>query len=132
MNLETIAVLVVEDSPLFRRLLRENLTAMGFTRIHEAANGRIALEKLVQERPRLVCVDLVLPDVSGYELCEYIRGQDDQELAQVPILMISTRGLMMDRAHAADVGADGYLTKPFTQQELAHQVRRVLARLPPS
>ena len=79
---------------------------------------------LAQSRPDLVCLDLTLPDVSGYDVCEHIRGQP--ELAGVPVLMISARGTLLDRAQAEEVGADGYLTKPFTQDELEQQVRAVV------
>jgi two-component system chemotaxis response regulator CheY len=81
---------------------------------------------LAHSRPDLVCLDLTLPDVSGYDVCEYIRGQS--ELAGLPVLMISARGTLLDRAQAEEVGADGYLTKPFTQEEFVQQVLRLLAR----
>ena len=127
MALQATTVLLVEDSPLFRQLLGEHLTAMGFTRILEAPNGRTAMELLKHERPHLVCMDLMLPDVSGYDVCEYIRGQDEQAVAQVPILVISNRALMLDRAQAVEVGANGYLAKPFTHDELVALVEQVLA-----
>ena len=119
-------VLLIEDSPLFRRMMADYLAGLGFTRVVEAASGRAAMELLERERPGLVCMDLVLPDISGYDLCEYIRGQE--VLAQVPILMISARTLTVDRAQAEEVGVDGYLTKPFTREEFVLQVQRVLAR----
>jgi two-component system chemotaxis response regulator CheY len=126
MDVSHCTVLVVEDSPLFRKMVGEFLHALGVTRIQEAANGRSALEQLAQGRPDLVCLDLTLPDVSGYDVCEYIRGQP--ELAGLPVLMISARGTLLDRAQAEEVGADGYLTKPFSQDEFIQQVVRLLAR----
>lgn len=126
MDVSQRTVLVVEDSPLFRKMVGEFLHALGVTRVQEAANGRSALEQLAHSRPDLVCLDLTLPDVSGYDVCEYIRGQP--ELAGLPVLMISARGTLLDRAQAEEVGADGYLTKPFTQEEFVQQVLRLLAR----
>jgi two-component system chemotaxis response regulator CheY len=121
-------VLVVEDSPLFRRMLRDMLEVMGFRHIVEAASGTAALEQLTQVRPLLVCLDLTLPDVSGFDVCEYIRSTPG--LTNVPVLMISARTLTLDRAQAEEAGANGYLTKPFTQEEFNQQVRRVLALAP--
>lgn len=126
MDVSQRTVLVVEDSPLFRKMVGEFLHALGVTRVQEASNGRSALEQLAHSRPDLVCLDLTLPDVSGYDVCEYIRGQP--ELAGLPVLMISARGTLLDRAQAEEVGADGYLTKPFTQEEFVQQVLRLLAR----
>lgn len=127
MELKDKTVLLVEDSPLFRRMMADYLEAMGCTRVLEASNGRVAMEMLGQEKLDLVCLDLVLPDISGYDLCEFIRGQAT-ELAQVPVLMISARTLTVDRAQAEEVGVDGYLIKPFTQEEFTQQVQRVLNR----
>jgi DNA-binding response OmpR family regulator len=126
MDVSQQTVLVVEDSPLFRKLVGEFLHALGVRNIVEASNGRAAIEQLTNSRPDLVCLDLTLPDVSGYDVCEYIRGQT--ELTGLPVLMISARGTLLDRAQAEEVGADGYLTKPFTQDEFNQQVVRLLAR----
>jgi CheY-like chemotaxis protein len=123
-------VLVVEDSPLFRRMLSDMLTEMGYTRIVEAFGGRAALALLATERPSLVCLDLTLPDVSGFEVCEHIRATPGLE--QVPVLMISARTLTLDRAQAEEAGASGYLTKPFTPEEFRQQVGRVMAARRPA
>jgi two-component system chemotaxis response regulator CheY len=118
--------LLVEDAPLFRKMMGEYLRQLGFTDISEASSGRAAIQALEQRRPDLVCLDLVLPDVSGYDLCEYIRGSP--ALSDVPVLMISARGLPEDRASAEEVGASGYLCKPFTQAEFQRHVEQVMAR----
>ncbi|SEU27712.1 response regulator transcription factor [Stigmatella erecta] len=107
-------------------MVGEFLHALGIERVLEASNGRAAMEFLAAGRPDLVCLDLTLPDVSGYDLCEYIRGT--KALATVPVLMISARGTLLDRAQAEEVGADGYLTKPFSQDEFNQQVLSMLAR----
>lgn len=119
--------LLVEDAPLFRRVLGDYLRRLGFTDIREAPSGRAALQALEAYRPDLVCLDLVLPDVSGYDLCEFIRGTE--RLADVPVLMVSARHSPADRAHAEEAGATGFLPKPFSQEEFEQHVHRVLARV---
>lgn len=121
----SLSVLVVEDAPFFRRVLGDYLRRLGVTELHEAASGHAALQVLERLRPDLVCLDLVLPDVSGYDLCEYIRGSE--RLADVPVLMMSARNMPADRAHADEAGATAYLPKPFTEEEFAQRVRQVLA-----
>jgi CheY-like chemotaxis protein len=124
MHLSQGTVLVVEDSPMFRKMLGDMLTDLGFTRIVEAFGGRAAMEVLQVERPDMVCLDLTLPDISGFEVCEHIRATP--ELQDLPVLMISARTLTLDRAQAEEAGANGYLTKPFTAEEFRQQVERVL------
>ena len=121
-------VLVVEDSPMFRRMLSDMLQTLGFTQLLEAPSGRAAMELLGEQRPDLVCLDLTLPDISGYEVCEHIRSTP--ALQDVPVLMISARTQTMDRAQAEEAGASGYLIKPFTPEELQQQVERVMAARP--
>jgi two-component system chemotaxis response regulator CheY len=118
--------LLVEDAPLFRRILGDYLRRLGFTDIREAPSGNAALAALEQYRPDLVCLDLVLPDVSGYDLCEFIRGTE--RLADVPVLMVSARHSPADRAHAEEAGATGFLPKPFSQEDFELHVNQVLAR----
>ncbi len=117
--------LLVEDAPLFRRILGDYLRRLGFTDIREAPSGHAALAALEQYRPDLVCLDLVLPDVSGYDLCEFIRGTE--RLADVPVLMVSARHSPADRAHAEEAGATGFLPKPFSQEDFELHVQQVLA-----
>ena len=121
-------VLVVEDSPLFRRMLGDMLQELGFTRVLEAFGGRAAMELLNEARPDLVCLDLTLPDVSGFDVCEHIRASAHHK--DVPVLMISARTLAVDRAQAEEAGASGYLIKPFTPDEFRQQVERVMASRP--
>jgi two-component system chemotaxis response regulator CheY len=121
-------VLVVEDSPMFRRMLGDMLQELGFTRVLEAFGGRAAMEMLADARPDLVCLDLTLPDVSGFEVCEHIRASP--RLKDTPVLMISARTLAVDRAQAEEAGATGYLIKPFTPEEFRQQVERVMASRP--
>src|SRR5690349_2071782 len=120
--------LIVEDSPMFRRMLSDMLQPLGFARVLEAPSGRAAMELLAEQRPDLVCLDLTLPDISGYEVCEHIRATP--ALQDVPVLMISARTQTMDRAQAEEAGASGYLIKPYTPEELRQQVERVMAARP--
>ncbi|XXF81700.1 response regulator [Myxococcaceae bacterium GXIMD 01537] len=126
MELTASSALLVEDSPMVRRMTGDFLRQLGFTDIREAPSGRAAIQALEQARPDLVCLDLVLPDVSGYDLCEFIRG--NERLVDLPVLMMSARNLPSDRAHAEEAGATGFLPKPFTLEELEQHVRQVLAR----
>lgn len=128
MQQQGTTVLVVEDSPMFRRMLSDMLQSLGYTRVLEAFSGQAALELLAEQRPDLVCLDLTLPDISGYEVCEFIRSTP--VLQDVPVLMISARTQTMDRAQAEEAGASGYLIKPFTPEELPQQVERVMAARP--
>lgn len=120
------SVLLVEDAPPLRRLLVHHLRRMGFSELHEAASGGAALQLLERHRPDLVCLDLVLPDVSGYDVCDFIRGS--QRLAGVPVLMLSAHCLPQDRACAEEAGAAAFLAKPFTQEQFQQHVQYVLSK----
>lgn len=117
--------MLVEDDPALRKLVMHYLVLMGFC-VVEAPDGRTAMTRLLEMKPDLVCLDLMLPESSGYDVCEFIRRTPT--LAQVPVMMMSARTLPEDRAHAEEVGVTGYLIKPFTRAEFTRQVREVLAR----
>ncbi|WP_044282624.1 exopolysaccharide biosynthesis response regulator EpsW [Myxococcus stipitatus] len=118
-------VLLVEDAPFFRKMLGDYLRAMGFKDVVELPNGQAALKYLAgSTRPDLVCLDLTLPDISGYDLCEHIRRTAG--MADVPVLVVSARDLPEDKAHAEEAGANGYLGKPFTQDEFSRRVGQLL------
>ena len=117
-------VLVVEDDPALRKLVRGYLSFMGFS-IVEVADGRSAMAKLGEQVPDLVCLDLMLPESSGYDVCEFMRKTET--LKHVPVLMMSARTLPEDRAYAEEVGVTAYLTKPFSRAEFTQHVRDVLA-----
>jgi two-component system chemotaxis response regulator CheY len=103
--------LVVEDDPAIRKLLRKYLGKMGFD-VQEAATGKAALSLLEAERiPQLVCLDVMLPELSGYEICEHIRATP--RLKDVQVLIVSARALPSDRALAEELGANAYLIKPI-------------------
>jgi len=120
MTATPIIVLVIDDEPPIRKLLRMGLSTQGYEVI-EAANGRMALE-LLSEKPALIILDLGLPDIQGHELLRMIRGRDDS----VPIIVLSSRGDEAGKVQALDLGADDYLTKPFGMEELLARMRAAL------
>jgi DNA-binding response OmpR family regulator len=115
-------VLVVDDEPTIREIVVGYLRRDGF-RTLEAADGNRARELLEAETPDLVVLDLMLPGVDGLELCRRIRAS-----SQVPVIMLTARGEESDRIVGLELGADDYVTKPFSPRELAARVRTVLRR----
>ena len=115
--------LLVEDDSVIRKLVKMYLEHMGLL-VVEAADGRSALRLLAEMAPDLACLDLVLPESSGYEVCELIRSSP--AMRDIPILVMSGRALPEDRAHAVEIGASAYLIKPFTRAEFTNQVDMLL------
>ena len=118
-------MLLVEDSPEIRRLTRAHLKRLGFD-VTEAADGRTAMGALAARTFDLICLDLMLPEVSGYEICEHIRADDTNR--NVPILIISARSSVTYRAHALEAGADSVLVKPYRSHELDALITALLER----
>jgi DNA-binding response OmpR family regulator len=115
-------VLVVDDEPTIREIVVSYLKRDGFATL-EAADGNRARELLATERPDLVVLDVMLPGVDGLELCRWIRTS-----SQLPVIMLTARGEESDRIVGLELGADDYVTKPFSPRELAARVRTVLRR----
>jgi two-component system, OmpR family, KDP operon response regulator KdpE len=115
-----IRVLVVDDEPPIRKLLRMGLGTEGY-HILEAPNARATLEALPQ-KPDLIILDLGLPDMEGLDLLRLIRERDDK----VPIVVLSSRGDEAAKVQALDLGADDYVTKPFGMDELLARIRAAL------
>lgn len=115
-------VLVVDDEPIVRDVVVRYLERDGY-RTLEAANGDDAQRLLEREPPALVVLDVMLPGVDGLELCRWIRARSD-----LPIVMLTARGEEADRIVGLELGADDYLTKPFSPRELAVRVRNLLRR----
>src|SRR4030088_3098148 len=107
MNAPAIKVLVIDDEPPIRKLLRMGLTTQGYD-ILEAANGKAALD-LLARKPDLIILDLGLPDLQGLDLLTTTRARDDG----VPIVVLSSRDDETGKVAALDLGADDYVTKPF-------------------
>jgi len=116
-------VLVIEDDPAIRLGLRKSLGFEGY-QILEAADGERGLEMVFQRRPDLVVLDLMLPKVNGYEVCRTIRKHDPT----IPILILSAKDQEMDKLMGFDLGADDYVTKPFSTRELTARVKAALRR----
>ena len=115
-------ILVVDDEPTLRETLAENLEIEGF-RVVTAADGLQALERFRQSQPDLVVLDLMLPELSGIEVCRQIRRESG-----VPILMLTARDSELDKVVGLELGADDYVTKPFGLRELLARVRALLRR----
>ena len=120
MSAPPLRILVVDDEPPIRKLLRMGLSTQGYETL-EAANGKAALEKLA-EKPDLIILDLGLPDIQGLDLLSTIRGRNDS----VPIVVLSSRGDEAGKVRALDLGADDYVTKPFGMDELLARMRAAL------
>ncbi len=116
-------VLVVEDDAAILRGLTDNLEAESYV-VLTARDGEAGYAILEREEPDLVILDLMLPKLSGYEICQRARSEG----MTVPILMLTARGTESDRVHGLDLGADDYVTKPFSVRELLARVRALLRR----
>src|SRR5215470_12860413 len=122
-------ILIVEDERDLTTLLRYNLEKEGY-RVIEAHDGEEGLLVLNEERPDLVLLDWMLPQVSGIEVCRRIRTRPDT--ANLPIIMLTARGEESDRIRGLDTGADDYLHKPFSLAELLARIRAVMRRIRPA
>ena len=122
-------ILVVEDEEALSHLLQYNLGKEGFN-VAVSADGDEALVAVDEEKPDLVLLDWMLPHVSGVEICRQIRAR--QETRDLPIIMLTARGEEEDRIRGLELGADDYVTKPFSMSELVARVRAVLRRTRPT
>ena len=120
MSAAPLKVLVVDDEPPIRKLLRMGLSTQGYE-ILEASNGKMSLE-LLEQKPDLVILDLGLPDMQGLELLRMMRARNEA----VPIVVLSSRGDEVGKVQALDLGADDYITKPFGMDELLARMRAAL------
>ena len=117
--------MVVEDEPDIRKLVHYNLAQERF-KVIEAEDGEKALKLVQREKPRLIVLDLMLPGLSGLELCRNLRERP--ETSQIPILMLTAKAGEADRIVGLEMGADDYLTKPFSPRELVARVKAILRR----
>src|SRR5512137_1354081 len=115
-------ILVVDDEPNIVELARMYLQQAGY-RVESAADGRQGLSQVRNLHPALVVLDLMLPDLDGWEVCRRLRAESD-----VPIIMLTARTDDVDRIVGLELGADDYVTKPFNPRELVARVRAVLRR----
>jgi DNA-binding response OmpR family regulator len=115
-------ILIVDDEPTLRETLAEALDADGF-RVLTAADGREALSRFREHQPDLVVLDLMLPELSGIEVCRIIRAESG-----VPIVMLTAKTSELDKVVGLELGADDYVTKPFSLRELTARIRALLRR----
>jgi len=115
-------VLVVDDEPRMIRFIRMNLELEGY-RVVEACNGLEALDKVRTDLPDLVILDVMMPELDGFETLEMLR-----EVSNVPVIMLTVRADEDDKVRGLELGADDYVTKPFGARELASRVKAVLRR----
>jgi two-component system, OmpR family, alkaline phosphatase synthesis response regulator PhoP len=118
-------ILVVEDEPDIRKLLQYNLVQERY-KVIEAEDSEQALKLLQRARPNLIILDLMLPGMSGMELCKLLR--DRQDTAHLPILMLTAKAGEADKVIGLEMGADDYLAKPFSPREMVARVRAILRR----
>jgi two-component system KDP operon response regulator KdpE len=117
-------ILIVDDEPGLRDLVRINLEHEGFG-VVQAENGVLALDAVREEHPDLVILDVMMPEMDGWETCKKLR-----EFSQVPVLMLTARVQSQDIVTGLNSGADDYLLKPFNMDELMARVRALLRRVP--
>ena len=119
------SVLVVDDEPIVREVVVRYLEDAGFETL-EAADGLAAKELLERSTPNAVVLDVMMPRLDGLQLCRWIRARSD-----VPVILLTARGEETDRIVGLELGADDYVTKPFSPRELAVRVKAVLRRATP-
>lgn len=118
----TVKILLVDDEPLYLRLLKVNLESEGYE-IISARNGEEALELVSQEIPNLIIMDVMMPKMDGIAACNRIR-----QFSNVPIILLTALGDEQDRVNGLNIGADDYVVKPFSATELVARVRAVMRR----
>src|SRR5713226_9174327 len=117
-----MTILIVDDEPRIRDFVRMNLELERY-RVIEAGNGLEALEQLRKNLPDLVVIDVMMPEMDGFETLRSIR-----EVSTVPVIMLTVRQSEQDKIHGLDLGADDYLAKPFSPRELLSRIRALLRR----
>jgi two-component system, OmpR family, alkaline phosphatase synthesis response regulator PhoP len=120
------SILVIDDEPYILRSLSYLLAREGYS-VETASNGEEGLARVRSQRPPLVFLDIMMPSMNGYEVCEQIK--QDPELASTYVIMLSAKGQQIDRERGLLGGADEYMTKPFSPREVAQRVRTILAEL---
>lgn len=119
-------ILVVDDEPQIRRVMRTMLTAQGYM-VGDARSGEEALDRIREEKPDLILLDMNMPGMGGLKACREIRASSD-----AAIIMLTVRDHEQDKVDALDAGADDYVVKPFNNKELLARIRAALRRLPVS
>jgi len=123
-----LRVLIVEDEKALAEILEYNFKKEGYS-VDTASDGEIALDKIIFKAPDLVILDWMLPKLSGIELCRKVRS--NKKIKNIPIIMLTARGEEEDRLKGLEMGADDYVTKPFSINELLARAKAVLKRIRP-
>ena len=123
------AILIADDEPNQLELLSFNLSKAGYV-VHKAHDGKQAADMVASLQPDLVILDWMMPEMSGIDVCKMIRKT--QSLRHIPVIMLSARGEEGDKTFGLDIGADDYVTKPFSPRELIARINAVLRRAAPS
>ena len=117
-----MTILIVDDEPRIRDFVRMNLELERYS-VLEASNGPEALEQLREDLPDLMVIDVMMPEMDGFETLRHIR-----EVSNVPVILLTARQSEQDKIHGLDLGADDYIAKPFSPRELLSRIRALLRR----
>ena len=122
-------IFVVEDEKPIQTLLRYNLEKEGF-KVSSSENGEEALSLIKEKKPDLILLDWMLPDLSGIQICQYLKH--DKKVKAIPIIMLTAKGEEEDKVKGLESGAEDYLTKPFSFPELLARIKAMLRRVKPT
>ncbi len=123
-----VKILIVEDEQGLQTILKYNLENEGYQTV-PVIDGKKALDTIISEEPDLILLDWMLPHVSGVEICKAVRQNHD--IRHIPVLMLTARGDESDKVSGLSIGADDYMTKPFSVPELMARIKALLRRAPP-
>ena len=121
-------ILVVDDEIYIVHILDFSLGMEGYE-VVTALDGEQALEKMKSERPDLIVLDIMMPKLDGYEVCKSVKGNPDT--AHIPVILLSAKGRNVDQKLGFDVGADDYITKPFSPRKLVERINALLGQSSP-
>jgi two-component system alkaline phosphatase synthesis response regulator PhoP len=116
-------IMVVDDEPYIARVIKFKLEQEGYTVI-SANDGQSGLQKIKEEKPDLVLLDVMMPGLSGYEVCQKIK--EDADLAGIPVVILTAKGQERDREQGMTMGASDYITKPFSPNRLLELVKSMI------
>ncbi|MAM70458.1 MAG: pilus assembly protein PilG [Gammaproteobacteria bacterium] len=119
-TLQDMKILVIDDSNTIRRTAESLLNKLG-CKVITAEDGYDALSKVVASKPDIIFMDVMMPKLNGYETCSIIRS--NEEFNDIPVVMLSSKSSFCDKAKGVVVGANSYLTKPFSKDEILEQIK---------
>ena len=125
----SVHIFVVEDEKSIQTLLRYNLEKEGF-KVSSSENGEEALSLIKEKKPDLILLDWMLPDLSGIQICQYLKH--DKKVKAIPIIMLTAKGEEEDKVKGLESGVEDYLTKPFSFPELLARIKAMLRRVKPN